>query len=193
MHHHGGHQYLHNYHGKVKEEKRAVGDVVSATIDGQLVSWINVYAGPGVATNTPAPGAVDSTLASTSDGGTTEDADMPPQSSTLSPTATTSTLSTSSSSTSSTLTLSATSEGWARQAYFNAASGTTEGLTFLNHFGGTDGIPGTSAGGSASGNLDHVEKEWRLLTSAPALVPLFPTPPPTANPAPPHPKYSRML
>lgn len=195
-HNHGGrHQYLHNRYGKVKEKveesrlsKRAVGDLVFATIDGQLVSWTNVYAGPtgvpalgavgnlvsatidgqlvswasvhtgpGVATDAPALGAVDDTKASTSSADTIKESDVTSPSSTLFSTTTTSLLS---SSTSSTSIAPATSEGWVRQAYFNAASGMAEGLTFLNHFGGTDGIPGTSAGESASGNLDHVGTEW---------------------------------
>lgn len=151
--HHGGHQYLHDRHGKVKgvEEsrlsKRAVGDLVSATIDGQLVSWTNVYAGPGVATDAPVLGAIDDTSASTSDADTTEDTNTTYQSSTLSSSTTTST------SSSSTSSAPATGEGWTRQAYLNAASGAVEGLTFLNHFGGTDGVSGTSAGGPASGNF----------------------------------------
>ncbi|KAL9077769.1 MAG: hypothetical protein Q9161_000141 [Pseudevernia consocians] len=150
-HHHGGHQHLHYRHGKVKvvEEsqlsKRAVGDLVSATIDGQLVSWTNVYAGPGVATDAPVLGAVDDTGASTSGTDKTEGTDETSQSYTLSSTMTTSTSSASAS------TAPVTSGGWARQAYFNAASGTAEGVTFLNHFGGTDDIPGTSTGGPAFG------------------------------------------
>lgn len=159
VHHHRGHQHLHHRHGKVEEveesqlSKRAVGDLVSATIDGQLVSWINEYAGPGVATNAPVVGAVDDTSASASNADTTEDLETTSQSPTLSSTTPTST------SSSSTQPATATSDGWSRQAYFNAASGTAEGLSFLNHFGGTDGIPGTSAGGPASGNLDHVQTE----------------------------------
>ena len=39
--------------------------------------------------------------------------------------------------------------GWTRQAYYDATEGTSDGLTFLNHFGGTKGIPGTAAGGPA--------------------------------------------
>ena len=41
---------------------------------------------------------------------------------------------------------------WTRQAYFDAGSADAEGITFLNHFGGMDGIPGTAAGGPASVN-----------------------------------------
>lgn len=154
-HNHRGHQYLHDGHGKVKNvdepqlSKRAVGDLVSATIDGVLVSWTNIYAGPGVATDVPIPGAVDDTNATTSATDATEDTDMTSQSSTISP------ITSSSISSSSTSTAQANSGDWTRQAYFNAASGTAEGLTFLNHFGGTDGIPGTSAGGSASATLDQ--------------------------------------
>lgn len=204
VHHRHGHQPLHHRHGKVKEvEKRAVGDLVSATIDGQLVSWTNVYAGPGVATAAPKPAigdlvsatidgqlvswtnvytgpavatdapvleVVSDTRASTLDLDTTEYADLTSQSSTSSSTTITVTSSSTSqsstsSSTTTTVTSSSTSStapaasgGWARQAYFNAASGTVEGLTFLNHYGGEDGIPGTSAGGPASGKIDHLEK-----------------------------------
>lgn len=160
VHHHGGHQYLHSRHGKVEEidepqlSKRGVGDLVSATIDGVLVSWTNVYAGPGVATDAPVLGSGDDTNASTSDTGVTEDADMTSQSSTSPATTTSSPLSMTRTANSQ-----ATSEGWTRQAYYNAASGTADGLTFLNHFGGADGIPGTSAGGPASGNLNHNEEE----------------------------------
>ena len=38
---------------------------------------------------------------------------------------------------------------WMRQAYYNAADGTSQGITFLNHFGGVNGVHGTSAGGAA--------------------------------------------
>lgn len=37
---------------------------------------------------------------------------------------------------------------WSRQAYYNAAAGISEGFTFLNHYGGVNGIPGTAAGGT---------------------------------------------
>ena len=159
-HHHGGHQYLHDHHGKVRQVdesrlvKRAVGDLVSATIDGKLVSWTNEYAGPGVATAAPVAEAVDDVNASALGTDMTDDADLISQSSTLSSTTTTST------SSSSTLTAAANSQSWTRQAYFNAASGTAEGLTFLNHLGGTNGMPGTSAGGPAFGNLESVYGNW---------------------------------
>ena len=153
VHHHGGHQYLHDHHGKVRPVdesqllERAVGDLVSATIDGQLVSWTNEYAGPGVATAAPVAEAVDDVNASALSTDATKTVDLTSQSSALSSTAI---ISISSSITS---TATAKSQSWTRQAYFNAATGTAEGLTFLNHFGGTNGIPGTSAGGPALGTL----------------------------------------
>ena len=38
---------------------------------------------------------------------------------------------------------------WSRVAYYNAAAGVSQGFTFLNHFGGSSGIPGTADGGEA--------------------------------------------
>lgn len=36
----------------------------------------------------------------------------------------------------------ASSGSWTRQAYYNAADGTVQGFTFLNHFGGVKGFLG---------------------------------------------------
>ncbi|KKK17789.1 hypothetical protein P175DRAFT_0428313 [Aspergillus ochraceoroseus IBT 24754] len=47
-----GHQRRHAAAHEAHEAKRAVGDVVVATIDGKAVSWINEYAGAGAATAT---------------------------------------------------------------------------------------------------------------------------------------------
>ena len=177
-----GHQHLHHRHSKVKEvresqfSKRAVGDVVSATIDGQVVSWINVYSGPVGDTNARALEAVDSTSASTPHADTTELPDMTSQSSVASSTTTIGT----SSSTSSTA--AATSGDWARQAYFEAESGKIEGLTVLIHFGGEDGIPGTGAGTYIS---EYVFPVWLaslgdilpILHTFGGLAPLFCTKP----------------
>ncbi|KAL9138139.1 MAG: hypothetical protein Q9175_000656 [Cornicularia normoerica] len=91
--------------------------------------------------------------------------DMTSQSSTSSSTATTST------SSSTTSAAPATSKDWARQAYFNAASGTAEGLTFLNHFGGTEGIPGTSAGGAAFGaSLSYASSDGQSGAATPQVL-----------------------
>ncbi|KAM0804083.1 putative TOS1-like glycosyl hydrolase-domain-containing protein [Usnea florida] len=171
VHHHGGHQYLHDHHGRVRQVdesqllERAVGDLVSATIDGQLVSWTNEYAGPGVATAVPVAEAVDDVNASALSTDMTDDADLTSQRPTLSSTAI---ISTSSSSTS---TATAKSQSWTRQAYFNAATGTAEGLTFLNHFGGTNGIPGTSAGGPAFGaSLSYASSDGQSGAASPQVL-----------------------
>ena len=160
---HGEHQYLHGHHGKVKEvrehqhehsyAKRSVGALVSATIDGQLVSWTNMYAGPGVATILPSPAVTpivaqfDEMNDSSPDTTTVANAEPPM----VSPTAATASRQGSPITVaSSAMASSETSSGyWARQAYYNAADGTSQGITFLNHFGGANGVPGTSAGGAA--------------------------------------------
>ena len=175
-HRHGGHQYLHKRQGEMEEvtqhdhqhghkkARRSVGQLVTATIDGQIVSWTNVYAGPGVSTTLPSPVGVelDEVNASTPEETTASYAPIV----TVSMTATMSSAASSlaaasvgkasiamdSTAAASTSEASApvSSGSWARQAYYNAADGTTEGITFLNHFGGANGIPGTSAGGPAS-------------------------------------------
>ena len=157
------HQYLHGHHGKVREvherqqehdyAKRSVGALVSATIDGQLVSWTNMYAGPGVATILPTPAVAPMVAqfdeANGSSPDTTTVANFEPPM--VSPTAATpSPQNSPTTAASSAMASSEPSTGnWARQAYYNAADGTSQGITFLNHFGGANGVPGTSAGGAA--------------------------------------------
>ncbi|KAG8527097.1 uncharacterized protein KY384_008526 [Bacidia gigantensis] len=134
----GVHEYLHNYHAKAKE--RAVGDEVVVTMDGKIVSWVNEYAGPRPATQLPSAShpahkhikaqstAVSRTISSHKTT-PTEDSSVTK----ASPGDTD------------------RGNGWTRRAFYNADSGKAQGLTFLNHFGGTKGIPGTAAGGSAFG------------------------------------------
>jgi Putative TOS1-like glycosyl hydrolase (DUF2401) len=92
------------------EEKRGVGDMVTATIDGQVVSWTNSYAGPSTA---PTPAAELESPA---------DQVAAPVSSYVAPSAQPS--------------INAGSGNWCRQAYYNATSQTAAGLVFLNHMGG---------------------------------------------------------
>ena len=146
-------------HGFVE---RAVGDIVSATINGQLVSWTNEYAGPGVTTAAPNPvsGSNDESSGSSSNAAQpvqpssaiqqVSSATAPP----IEISSTTQQVSTAAAAPPSAAPTATVPEsrltsngGWARQAYYNAAGSTSEGLTFLNHFGGTNGIPGTAAGG----------------------------------------------
>lgn len=187
----GGHQYLHKRHGEVEEvrehahehkhkkAKRSVGQMVAATIDGQVVSWTNVYAGPGVSTGVPAPVAaleydanestpdatayesfeevvtISTTITlSGAMGPSTAVSDVVVSSlvatSVVPSSAVASSLEAPIPAASSSTTSAPTSSGsWMRQAYYNAADGTSQGITFLNHFGGENGVPGTSAGGPA--------------------------------------------
>ena len=93
----------------VVEEKRAVGDVVKATIDSQVVSWTNGYAGPGTAfTSVMGAGYPVGEVA--------------PSAAYSVP--------------SSQPSINAGSGNWGRQAYYNANTQTADGLVFLNHNGG---------------------------------------------------------
>lgn len=148
-----GHQWLHGKRNAVEPinepeleshlKDRALGDMVTATIDGKLASWTNEYAGPGVATMVAGAGNTnDSSLKEKEAIHTTRSA------STAMGTSNAALIVDSAGTTPSTA-QGSTSGNWVRQAYYNAESGTAEGITFLNHFGGADGIPGTAAGGSA--------------------------------------------
>ncbi|KAL8639057.1 MAG: hypothetical protein Q9228_003856 [Teloschistes exilis] len=142
--HRHNHQHLHNLKRKNALAERAVGDTVIATIDGQVVSWINQYAGPGASpstTTTAQPAKVQTTLA--------KSVGSPPQPSTApvqAPPAAAGSkkLSVVDDSTGG-------SGSWSRKAYYNAEAGSSDGFTFLNHFGGTNGMPGTTDGGPAFG------------------------------------------
>lgn len=160
-----------------------MGDVVSVTMDGHLVSWTNVYAGSAAPTNVPPVAAVPDMELSTPLASPTV-IDMETQVPLISPNSSVGTqtqipqsshifsintdtqfLEPSSNSSISTetqiLRTSPTSGtvatqgsdkagvSWSRQAYYNAAGGVSEGFTFLNHFGGSSGIPGTADGGEA--------------------------------------------
>lgn len=139
--HRHGHQHVHPLKRNHLMAERAVGDMVVATVDGQVVSWVNQYAGPGAAPNTAAaqPPPVQTTLA--------KSVGSPGQPSTTS-------VPTSSAASGSTNPLpnsgdSSGSGSWSRQAYYNAETGASDGFTFLNHFGGAQGMPGTADGGPA--------------------------------------------
>ncbi|KAL4878383.1 hypothetical protein BJY04DRAFT_195887 [Aspergillus karnatakaensis] len=56
-----GHERRHAAAHRSHEEKRAVGDIVTAVIDGKVVSWVNEYAGGVAATATVAADVVDVT------------------------------------------------------------------------------------------------------------------------------------
>ena len=115
--------------------KRDVGDVVEVSMDGKVVSWVNEYAGTAVSTSAPSPDGQNTAA----DVVTMTPLSLPHSSIHLagSPSATGSTYP------------DIDSGSWTRQAYYNADASIAEGLTFLNHFGGITGIPGTAAGGPA--------------------------------------------
>ncbi|KAL9054362.1 MAG: hypothetical protein Q9206_003572 [Seirophora lacunosa] len=150
------HQHLHHpkrdhvLAERVMKGERAVGDVVTATIDGQVVHWINQYAGPqtslSTATALPAAGmssicpycSVQTTLTTLMEDSrqTSATSAIPAASSPINPLPPVGGTSGSGGS-------------WSRQAYYNADTGTSDGLAFLNHFGGSQGKPGTADGGPA--------------------------------------------
>jgi hypothetical protein len=109
-----GHQYFHARDREVVEiqethvveEKRAVGDIVEATIDGEVVSWTNAYAGPGT--------AFTSVVGAGYPAGPSAAYSAP----------------------FSQPSMNAGSGNWSRHAYYNANAQTADGLVFLNHNGG---------------------------------------------------------
>lgn len=122
--------------------------MVSATIDGQVASWINSYQGP-VPTSSVPPVQADALPF------------FPPESpaANMKPVSTAGTLKT------------AMDGAWSRQAYYNANAGTVEGITFLNHFGGTDGIPGTVDGGPAFGDsLSYAANDGKSGAGRPQIL-----------------------
>jgi Putative TOS1-like glycosyl hydrolase (DUF2401) len=90
------------------EEKRAVGDIVIATMDGRVVSWTNQYGG-SAQPNTPSPAAPASSARQSPDPGAPKAV---------------------------TPTTNAGNGQWGRQAYYNAEQQIADGLTFLNNMGG---------------------------------------------------------
>lgn len=124
-----GHGHAHLHHARdaaLKQEKRGLGDMVTAVIDGQVVSWINEYDGVAAATSAastaaPAPSAY-----------------APSESSNEYATAASSAASASAyPSVSSSDDDSSSTVSWTRQAYYDASAGTSDGLVFLNHEGGS--------------------------------------------------------
>ncbi|KAK5727936.1 target of Sbf [Elasticomyces elasticus] len=122
-HAHGhGHARLHH------ARDAAVGEMVTATIDGVVQSWVNEYS--GVATSAPAaaPAAPSSDAAATT---------VAAAANYVAPSSSSSESSASASPSSASGSISSSSGGWARQAYYDSSAGKSEGLVFLNHEGGS--------------------------------------------------------
>jgi Putative TOS1-like glycosyl hydrolase (DUF2401) len=94
------------------EEKRAVGDLVIATIDGKVVSWTNQYDGGAQATAAPASPAAQPTGQAP--------AQEAPKAVLKEPTPS----------------MNPGNGQWGRQAYYNSEQKMADGLIFLNNMGG---------------------------------------------------------
>ncbi|KAK5056194.1 hypothetical protein LTR84_012747 [Exophiala bonariae] len=113
------HQHLHQQVHEARdtqddiiEEKRGLGDWVTATINGDVVSWKNEYAGGAApAAATPAPVPASGSVPPASPAGSYS-APAPAAS------------------------VNTGSGTWGRQAYYNAEQGVADGLVFLNNMGG---------------------------------------------------------
>lgn len=128
-----GHPHHHAAHHVAREAQ--VGAEVTATIDGQVVSWANEYSGE--ATSAPA---------ASSAAPTTAEAAAATVASVASSATSAAAASSASSASEGFIGSSSSSEGgWARVGYYDATSGTSDGLVFLNH-----------NGGSGSGVFDYV-------------------------------------
>lgn len=103
------HQRRHG-HGHLHQD-RGVGDWVTATINGKVVSWINEDTGSPTATSGSG-------------------------SQTVSPSPSPSNITPASGSKVAAPAINAGAGNWGRQAYYNAADGTADGLVFLNNHGG---------------------------------------------------------
>ncbi|KAI0454865.1 putative TOS1-like glycosyl hydrolase-domain-containing protein [Xylaria acuta] len=144
-----GHQHLHKKHQQQKEE-RDVGDVVVATIDGQVVSWINTYAGPTAdAAADAAPAAATIPAASTADAVPTKkpsignNQKVPTDSTPI-------------------------TGDFVRSAYYSAADGDADGLVFLANVG-SPGVSGTwdTVWGSS---LAYVNEEGSSAAASPTVL-----------------------
>jgi len=123
-HAHAGHMH----HARAPEPQ--AGAIVTATINGEVVSWTNEYTGMS---STAAPGAP---AAASSAPAANDDAAAPASSSQSSEPSSSSAAPAAASASSAGGSISSSSGGWGRQAYYNSASG-SQGLVFLNHNGGS--------------------------------------------------------
>lgn len=130
-----GHQHLHQHKREaIKDQniaftKRTINNVVSAIIEGQLVSWTNAHPAPAT-TTTVAQARPEAKLEETNAGSLSKAETRiysPFPKSNVSGTI-------------------KQDGSWSREAYYDAAAGVSKGFTFLNHFGGSKDIPGTADG-----------------------------------------------
>ena len=111
--------------------KKAVGDIVTATINGQVVTWANTYGGPATSVSSSSV--------------TTATPPMKPS------TTTTRSVSNAAPTKASAPVANAGAGNWGRQAYYNVLNATADGLVFLNNMGGQgSGVFDTTWGNSLS-------------------------------------------
>ncbi|KAI1174079.1 putative TOS1-like glycosyl hydrolase-domain-containing protein [Nemania sp. FL0916] len=146
-----GHQHLHKKHHEHKKE-RAVGDEVVATIDGQVVSWINTYAGP---TADPvadsAPAAVTPPAASPAESQPAQDTKPAGSNQVKTPVDNT-----------------PITGDFVRSAYYSSADAVADGLVFLANVG-SPGVSGTwdTVWGSS---LAYVNDEGAAAAASPTVL-----------------------
>jgi hypothetical protein len=119
-----GHAQYHVQKRDEAVEKRAVGDLVFATIDGQVVSWINEWSGVASTAVSSAVAVVTGAIATPLikvDAAVALSVDGPK--STPSPASPTP--------------ASGGSGSWGRKAYYNAEAGSADNVVFLSHNGGS--------------------------------------------------------
>ncbi len=144
--HNHGHAHFHEQHKAVRDvqdiveaQKRAVGDLVFATIDGKLESWTNTYNGL----------PTSATQSSSSENGIISSAAVVQSPSTISSQNAASTPQAASSSAASSAYTPVATGDWVQTAYYESCTGTAKGVTFLNNkgggglnYGGGNGISG---------------------------------------------------
>ncbi|GME54847.1 hypothetical protein GTA08_BOTSDO02469 [Neofusicoccum parvum] len=175
-----GHQHFHEHQKEVRAaqekadaEKRGVGDMVVATINGQVVSWVNTYAGPTAAADAGAaasPSPSTSSSADTGEGMIGINIQVAPTTSSTSAAAATS----SAASDDSDLDTSDASGSWKRISYYNSEEKIHEGVTFLSHPAWTNSLAfaGQASNSQAAdstcfgGDLENAD-ELILMTDAP--------------------------
>ncbi|KAI4729580.1 hypothetical protein E4T49_02701 [Aureobasidium sp. EXF-10728] len=146
MHRHNhAHNHVHKHKRDEDVEKRAVGDMVTAIIDGQVVSWINEWSGVA-STAAPAPAATTSAAAAPA-ASSTEPAsagfvnkllkvNAPAAYSSSASSSSSAVVAKASSSSPSSASSSSSSGSWGRKAYYDSEAGSADNVVFLNHNGG---------------------------------------------------------
>ncbi|RMZ90654.1 hypothetical protein DV736_g2102, partial [Chaetothyriales sp. CBS 134916] len=186
--HSHGHDLLHKHKqlgvvaGKgesVENEKRGVGDMVTATINGQVVSWVNQYSGATISPmaepsqtsqNDSLPSMVTATIKgqviSWVNQYSGESSVASGTSSSLSST-TTSPDAAPSQTNPNCSPPSAPSGSWVRQSYYSAANGTAQNLVFLNNMGGT--VSGT-INEAFGASLSYASADGLTAASGPSIL-----------------------